>query len=362
MMESTVLLFSMWFVASVGDFLDHSSVYGLIEMILVASLAACIKITTFVGFSFAAALLVVLSFWISRGTPHKIKNFLRYALIGLTVAVSILALLVWLRFSDTLKSSNILGTSFQGSSPGMMIWNFGTLAQRKSMELWHVALVRAPDEAIGNWAALALLGIYAVIRLSWRQLIVIASLFALYLSVFFVFTNLHLIHHYYQYANSIFLMAAAGYILHAGLQRDKAIAFVLLLVVCTTEIFGFYTYFYDDMIQPNRQLQTMLSTFIRETIPDSDMFIATGLSWSSEVPYYAERRALMIPDNATQAELTAISKDLSQVTGGLPVGAVVVCPNSFQSGSNSATPYTHLMSQLSRDRHPHIVGYCKVYN
>jgi hypothetical protein len=361
MMESTVLFFSMWFVAAVGDFLDDPSGSGFVEMALVAVLAACIKITTFVGFSFAGAALVVAAFMSSNSVPVWRRPLVRYALVALSVILSIAALLAWLHFSDALKTQSVLGASMQAGSPGMRVWNFGTLAQRESAEIWRIAWVRGPNEALGSWIIAILVGAYAAIRLTWRQRLVVAVLLGLYLCVFFVFTNLHLVHHYYQYANSIFLVAAAGYVLYAGFQRDKRLVLALLLLVCATEIFGFYDRFYNDMMQPNRQLQMMLSTFLREQTPSNEMFVAVGLTWSAEVPYYAERRALMIPDNATTQQLSAISSDLDATTHGPKIGAVVLCPNALQGSAAAQPAYNHLMDALTSGRQPHLVGYCEVY-
>lgn len=361
MMESTVLFFSMWFVASVGDFLDDPSGYGFVEMALVAALAACIKITTFVGFSFAGAALVVAAFMSLRRIPVWRRHLVRYAVVALSVILSIAALLAWLRFSDALKAQNILGAGMQAGSPGMKTWNFGTLAQRESAAIWQAALVRGTNEALGSWMVAILVAAYAAIRLTRRQQLVAAVLVGLYLCVFFVFTNLHLIHHYYQYANSIFLVAAVGYVLYAGLQRDKPLVLALLLLVCATEIFGFYARFYNDMMQPNRQLQAQISTFLRERIPSNEMFVALGLTWSAEVPYYAERRAMMISDNATPQQLNAIASNLGKVTGGLKIGAIVLCPNALQSSAAARSAYTQLMGSLIAGRQPHVVGYCEVY-
>lgn len=361
MMESTVLFFSIWFVAAVGDFLDDPTGYGFAEMALVAALAACIKITTFVGFSFAGAALVVTACMSQPRSPMWRRPLVRYALVALSVILSIAALLAWLHFSDALKAQNILGADMLAGSPGMKAWNFGTLAQRESAAIWQVALIRGPNEALGSWIVAILVGAYAAIRLTRRQQLVVAVLVGLYLCVFFVFTNLHLIHHYYQYANSIFLVSAIGYVLYAGMRRDKPLTLALLLLVCAAEVFGFYGRFYNDMMQPNRQMQTLLSTFLRERVPSNEMFVAVGLTWSAEVPYYAERRALMIPDNTTQRQLTAISNNLGTATGGLKIGAVVLCPNSLQSSAAAQPAYNRLIDSLTTGRQPHLVGYCEVY-
>lgn len=361
MMESVVLFFSLWFVAAVVDFLRRANPYGFAEMALTGSLAACIKITTYVGFAYAGALIVcvmLLGYGWRSWTP---KRLLPAALTGLAVAMSLLALLVWLHFSDDLKQLNWYARGLVAGAHGMLTWNFGTVAQRESAKIWHVALIRAPNEALGGWIVFLLATVYAAFRLAWRQKVIFALLVLLYLSVFFTFTNLHIIHHYYQYANSIFLVAAVGYALYAGIPKDRLWMSTFLVVVCVVEVAGFYRYFYADLVEPNRQEQMMLATFVRKNVPRSEILVTFGLAWSSEVPYYSERRAVMISDGVNDKDLETLSKDLPLITGGLTIGGVIECPNEYQNPSGGSPIYRTLMHKLVAGKSVHTVGYCVVF-
>lgn len=360
MMESTVLFFSLWFLAALNDFLQRPNAYGFLEMTLTGSLAACIKITTFVGFAYAGALIVCGALLVAGWRSWTPKRLLTPLLTAVAVVVSMVALLAWLHFSDDLKRMNWYGESLVSSAAGMWAWNFGTLAQRESWKIWHVALVRAPNDALGGWIIFLLVALYALFRLAWRQKMVFLSLVLLYLSVFFTFTNLHIIHNYYQYANSIFLLASIGYVLHAGMEKDRLLIFALLGVVCLAELTGFYRYFYRDMVEPNRQEQMLLATFVRNNVPNDKMLVTFGLGWSSEVPYYAERRALMISDGVSGGGLESLSRQLDTVTSGIPIGAVIICPNGYQSLSSSSQAYQSLVKKLVAGKTAHTVGYCVV--
>jgi hypothetical protein len=360
MMESAVLFFSIWFVAALDDFLRRPNAYGFAEMTLIGSLAACIKITTFVGFAYAGALIVCGLLLTSGWRSWHPKRMLPFLLTAVAVALSMVALLLWLHFGDDLKRLNWYGENLVSSAADMRKWNFGTLAQRKSWEIWHVALLRAPNEALGSWIVFLLMAFYALARLAWLQKVVFLALIFLYLSVFFTFTNVHFVHNYYQYANSIFLLASIGYVLHAGMGKDRFLALALLGVVCLVEFAGFYRYFYHDMVEPNRQEQTLLATFVRDNVPDDKMLVIFGLAWSPEVPYYAERRALMIPTGVSESDLERLSRQLDTATGGVPIGAVIMCPNGFQSQPGSSQAYRGLVSKLVTGKTAHTVGYCIV--
>ncbi|HEY8586935.1 MAG TPA: hypothetical protein VIL60_09455, partial [Rhodanobacter sp.] len=186
MIESAALFFSIWFVAAVRDFLNRPNVFGLAEMTFAASMAACIKITTFLGFSLAGALLVVYAMYVAREQLRYPKALMPYALTALSVCISIATLWGWVHYSDQLKSLNLIGQSLTSHAVGMESWNYGTLAQRGSMDLWRVILIRAPSEAVGSWMIAPLVTVYALFRPSWRHIYVYFLLILLYIVPFFI--------------------------------------------------------------------------------------------------------------------------------------------------------------------------------
>jgi hypothetical protein len=359
MMESTTLFFSIWFVASLSDYVRRPNVYCFIEMSLTGSIAACLKITTFVGFSFAGALIVLWVMYAERKNIHKLKHILSYVSVALAVVISIAVLAAWVHYIDLVKSENAFGQMFTAAA--LKTWNFGTLQQRESKVFWHVIFGRAPNEAIGAWRLLVIVTALALFQLTRRQILIFLALLSLYIAPFFVFTNLHLIHHYYQYANSIFLVFSIAYVIAALVQKHPSLGLVTLACVVALEIYGYKKYFYDDMMQPNRQSASLLSSYIRSNVNPAQMIVGFGLTWSSEVPYYAERRALLVPDNTTASILARLNSDLPRYTDGVSIGAVVVCPNKLSYASSTQLAYEELLGTLTENKKPRIVGFCKVY-
>jgi hypothetical protein len=131
-----------------------------------------------------------------------------------------------------------------------------------------------------------------------------------------VFTNLHFIHHYYPYANGIFLIATFGWAIVAlledgGKRRYFGIALLLLCLAASVRHYRSYSWRFSEDVAfgPFRpELLQAIQSYTRS----SDVLIAFGTDWSSELPYYSERRALMWkdenPDLNSPRLQTAISR------------------------------------------------------
>lgn len=360
MMESTVLFFSLWYVAALSDFMAAASTFGFFEMVITAAFAALIKITTFVGFSFAGALIVLFYVYKEPKSVIKMRPVIKYALVLSSIIVSIALLELWVHYSDALKSSNLIGKNF--TSESLTGWNFGTLKQRYSAALMKAIFVRAPNEALGVGIISSIIMIAGLIISETRVRIIAASLITLYVLPFFVFTNLHIIHHYYQYANSIFLVLALGVLVHGIHLKNRILGVAVLIFCVSTQMYGFYKYFYPEMITQGRTLQTTLASYIRQNTTSQQIIIGFGLSWSSEVPYYSQRRALLVPDRIGGSTLSNIAKSVAKIRNNYDIGAVIVCPNKLSTSSDKSHAYNKLLSVLINNKRRHTVGYCSIYN
>lgn len=364
MMESTALFFSLWFVAALIDYLNAPGIFGPVETASSGALAACIKITTFVGFSFAGALIVAYVIYRQRDRIRDPKQILVYAVAALATALPVVALLAWTHYSDVLKLQNPIAKLFTSSSA--QDWVFGSLKERTSPGIWRVILLRAPNEAFGSWMPVAVVTALMLFRPDRKQIAIYFSLLALYTAPFFVFTNLQLIHHYYQYANSIFLVFAIAYALYCIAQTHPRFFVAAIACIVSIDAYGYSQNFYADMMGTNREPQLLLASYVREHVPPEQTIVGFGLQWSSEVPYYGERRALLIPDAVNgktpdEATLEAIAADPLQHTGGQAIGAVIVCPNELAENIKLKKSYGRLLDALTRNRSTDVVGDCLVY-
>src|SRR5690606_33696 len=110
----------------------------------------------------------------------------------------------WVRFSDAIKSSNPLSAHL--ASDSMSPFNFGTLAQRLSIEFWqriayHTQITLTP---VFN---LALVLLFTVLLGRGHRARASLLLFG-FAAGPLLFANLYFVHDYYFYASGVFLLGA----------------------------------------------------------------------------------------------------------------------------------------------------------
>ncbi len=360
LMESTALFFSLSFVYSVAKYLQRQSLVGFALMTICAILAACIKITTYVSFSFAGAMFVIHDMWVYRRNIFKRSEILKYIAIALSVILSVAVLEVWVQYSDALKDKLQFG--YLLTSKNLFYWNFGNLHQRLSSKLWSVVFGRAMEQTLGSplifWtvAGMSLMG-------SRKTLILQALCFALYISNFLIFTNLHIIHDYYQYSNAIFLVVGVSLGVWESFHKFSASIFATLFACfILVELIGFKLYFYHDMINQSNAPQTLaLANYLRKNTASNEVVVGFGLQWASDVPYYAERRAFLVPDWHVPKALSVMSGVDPAFAGLLKVGAVVNCPNQLIEMDDMKVKYSDYMHFVEQTLYPHTVAGCVVY-
>lgn len=115
-----------------------------------------------------------------------------------------------------------------------------------------------------------------------------------FLVPFLVFTNLHIIHNYYQNANGIFAIAAVGIgvaaVAEAGHRLHYALAAGVLVVLVVSQVVYFKRNFEPQILNDTTQDPLFLAAQLvkAKTSPNSSVLVF-GNDWSSIVPYYSER-------------------------------------------------------------------------
>lgn len=360
MIESTALFFSAWFLAALVDYLgsDQSS-FGYMEMTLVATLGALVKVTTFVGFSLAG-LIALCAYVLNACRQGHVREAIKAVIaVGFSMLISVVMLWVWVRYADGLKSANPLSAMFTGQS--LEKWNFGTLHQRISLDLLRVVAIRGPSEALGSWLVPLVVLLWSVIKLNRGKVLVCLGLVGLYLAPFYIFTNLHLVHHYYQLANSVFLVAAMGYAMVSLDEATPGSLGPVLIVSAAACFYGYQKYYLEDELRGSREHELAVASELRKSIPVNDVFMGFGLEWSSEVPYYAGRRAILVPERTTAPILRDVKDHLATYLDGHRLAGVVVCPNRLATDEAKKSDYQALLDSVTKNRTPQVIGYCLLY-
>ena len=142
-----------------------------------------------------------------------------------------------------------------------------------------------------------------------------------------IFTNLHLIHNYYQYSNAIFALAAVGIgitsILEAGYRRTAALC--LTIIVAMQIQFFWQTYASYLTVDYSKRPLLQIAAIAKDKTPADGSLIVLGDEWASAVPYYSERKAFALSWWLSVPFLTRLFANPQAYLGDSPFAGIVYC-------------------------------------
>ncbi|MEO7599649.1 MAG: hypothetical protein ABIV50_11995, partial [Opitutus sp.] len=137
------------------------------------------------------------------------------------------------------------------------------------------------------------------LSLAWpasRYRWVVIGCFLAFLSGQLIFSNLYFVHSYYFYGSGLFLVAALGFslsaLLDAGVFAPRA-RWLIVAVVFVLQISA-YARTYWDYQKKNKPVPETVPLLTAISKPD-ELIVVFGQDWDASFPYYAGRRALMLP-------------------------------------------------------------------
>ncbi|MEO6995774.1 MAG: hypothetical protein ABI273_19365 [Lacunisphaera sp.] len=314
MIESTALCFSTWFLLGIGRCVRDLSWRWSVVATICGVLAALAKVTTFAVYCFPAAGLarwLGWPYWQQTRKSAATQFWAAVALCGLPVLIAVIIGDQWVQHADAIKNANPFSGFLKSSE--MTAWNWGTLDQRLSLTVWNEVWSNVRQFVLSESAAVVVLIGATVVATNTRRF-ALASAFS-FLAGPLLFTNLYYRHDYYYSANALLLLGAAGVLL-AGMWNSKALPrpakLAALALFFGAQLLCFYRgYGFNH----RRQLPQppAIATIIRETVPRDGVVLIYGWDWDSRIPYYSQRRAIMVP-GGREDEL----KVLEDVVGQLP--------------------------------------------
>ncbi|MDI1247453.1 MAG: hypothetical protein PSV13_01095, partial [Lacunisphaera sp.] len=206
-------------------------------------------------------------------------------------------------------------------------FNLG-LGQRWAADIWaqHWAIWRA--ELIPAWLLGVVVGLAALFlrRRAWLA----GLLVFFFLAVQVVFPVLYAYHEYYYVANAGLLMLAVGLVFAELLDSrlPRAVVWVLLLAAQAVQIGHSVAAHYTDMKSWSFG-GTPLTEALKAVTGPEDILLIAGDDWNSMKPYYAQRRALMLP-NGRESEPDFVARAFGQLAGE-PVGALVLRESAWEN-------------------------------
>lgn len=320
LIESTAWALSAWFLWAFWCVAEDRSLRHLPLAWLCGVLAALTKVTTFAVFCLPAAIIALAATFEWRSGRPAICSWRSGLLAAAVLALPLAAGVTWVTYSDHLKSLNPYGAFLTSAS--LHDWNWGTLGQRFKPEFWD-AIYRITTTGVAGEPALLFLlaALPALARpMRWRLLACIGF----YLGGCLLFANLYFVHDYYSYATAAFLAAALGLAAGALLDEGRAgarLGWSVLALVLAAQVVVFWRGYGNFYKRPNAA-PPPFAEIIRRTTGQSDLLVAFGLDWNGLVPYYAHRRALMVPHQSID-DREAFRKSIDAF-GDFRVGAMII--------------------------------------
>lgn len=237
----------------------------------------------------------------------------------------------WTRYTDIVKVKSEFGTSI--TSAALSKWNWGTFDQRFSSKLYEDVLWgRVLKDNFSGFVGVLL--VFAALFCS-RSVILkraIGVSLVLGLAPFLIFTNLHLIHNYYQSANVLFLVFALALAFGERLQANqqgKGWFFCIFLALMINNYIAFANgYFVNvkDTYTTGNSKDLGIASVLKHSLRSDQAFVAFGNDWSSALSYYSERKSFTVPSWFKGYD--AVVKNPSSFLGQAELGGEVICPDA----------------------------------
>jgi hypothetical protein len=320
LIETMAWMFGLWFLLGFTRAVERRAGAWWLLAAVGGAGAALVKITTFLYFLLPAAVWFGYVLWTERPARHggRWRGWLSLAgQAAASLAVPALLALAWMRYTDAVKLQSVGGAFLVSSHQRGYIFGLGC---RFSGDLWrqHGAILL---REIAPWPVLAVtLAALAWTRRGWAVAGVLVGSFFLVQEIFPI---LYAWHEYYFVANAAALMVVVGLaadgLLDSRLPRTAAWAVVVGLLGMQAWTFG--RVHYPILTDPHPRDNVVPQILRLVTQPD-DIVVIAGDDWSSIIPFYSERRSLMIRQEVEQ-DMGYVERVFT-AHDGAPVAALLV--------------------------------------
>lgn len=210
-----------------------------------------------------------------------------------TVALPFAALEWWIKVTDPIKEAHPSAWIFTSKNLSLGNWGFLQFSKVFSVQLWQTLFERWSEAIMPPWLIFAglLAGMAALPTVRWRLLAVTGVFFLS--QVLFPFAYAY--QDYYYYSCAIFVVAGFGLALLA-LWDSRAPRWLAVAVMCVPV--GAMVKTYWDHYRPQQAVVaegwTTFTMAINDLTPPNSVIVVAGWDWAAMMPYYSDRRALMI--------------------------------------------------------------------
>lgn len=315
LMETMALMMSVWFLAAYWRGMKTDKWSWLLAAAIFGTGAGLVKVTTFMLYLIPAATGTLVLLWQQRPTNENPgwKRIGRILVFSATATVVPFAVtLWWMRFADVVKAANPAARFLVSENLSSFI--FGTGVTRFSAATW-AGHWRIFNESI-VWFPLVVIsgGALVFFARGWRGKILFCL--ACFVGIQAMFPVLYAWHDYYYVANTLFLVVAMGLAVSALFDSSVLPAWVggaAIAAMLAGQAYFFCHQFYTGLNAMSPEGSDMTRLLRQVTRPD-DILLIQGEDWSSMIPYYSRRRALMLIAGVDNNE-TAMRDAFDQLKG-----------------------------------------------
>lgn len=293
LIETMALAAGLWYLAALIVAMEQRH-RGWLAFAAVAALGAgLVKVTTFIVVLIPAFGFSV--WWLWQARPNATRGWKPLSRTLLWLATlhgpAFAATWAWIRFADATKELNPHGAMLTSARLSAFNWGVGHRFDW-STRLAHWQIISHEIVA----PVVLVISLVAVLGFARRWWWHAAACLAAYLLVLTIFPVLYAEHSYYHVAAAFFVVALPGFAVAGAFASPRwpRLAVVgLWLVLLGLQVSAYLRVYYPQQhIAGN---PPGLAQALQNLVRRDDVFVAAGDDWSSILPYYAQRRALMIP-------------------------------------------------------------------
>ena len=290
LIETMVLMFSLWFLVAFGRMITAPTWGKLLPATALGVAAGLVKVTTYLVFLVPAGLWTLLEMRRQFASAGLAAAARRGAWALGVIALPVWLAASWTRYADSVKHLNRNADFLESGS--LLDFNFGNSTNRFSAETLAAHWYHISHDLTGPLLLVAGgILMLTVGRRWWRQ---IALCLGCYVMTLVVFPTLYAYHDYYAVTNAVLLLGAIGLAV-AGLLdlRPRWLPWILILGLHASQLWTYHqTYFgLQSAISPGGNYMTDAIGLMTDP---GEVIVVTGYDWDSSVPFYSQRRALMI--------------------------------------------------------------------
>ncbi|MBI2517724.1 MAG: hypothetical protein HYV95_12540 [Opitutae bacterium] len=294
LMESMELMCCAWFLVGYVWMMDRRRWFWFLLATVAGTGAALIKSATLAVWLIPAAAYAAGMLWRGLRTRAGWGAFAQTVFWGLAgVVVPLGALQLWIGLTDPLKAAHASAWIFTSANLSLGNWGLNDFAAKFSPSLWNVLVQRWSEALMPSW----LIGVTLVAGFAAfpAQRARVAGVVAVFFLAQLLFPYAYAYQEYYFYACAVFLFCGLGFILHGLLDSrlPRWLCWLLIAVLPAAELHTYWRVYRPGQIAVS-QGGFSYTRALQAFTPRESVIVVCGADWAAIVPYYAQRRALLI--------------------------------------------------------------------